>query len=67
MLFFSLERGFLFKLILFVWFFTQDAFFASEARTFSMEETDSLFFRRSVCLFIPPANTVRQTTTYMYY
>ena len=32
-----------------------------------MDETDSIFFRRSVYSFIPPTNAINQITVYMYY
>ena len=38
-------------------------FFASGARTFHMDKTDSIFFRRPVSLFILPTNTINPITT----
>ena len=67
MIFFFLKREFLFKLILFVCsFYTRHFFFASLARTFNIDETDSIVFRRPISVFIPPTNTINQITTYMY-
>ena len=66
MIFFFLEREFLFKLILFVCsFYTRHFFFASLARTFNIDETDSIVFRRPISVFIPPTNTMNQITTYV--
>ena len=48
MLFFSLKRRLLFKLILLFPLSIQDTFSASRARPFNMDETDSIFFECSV-------------------
>ena len=69
-LFSFLERRLCLKrsLILFVCsLYKRHFFFASRAKTFNMDETDSIVFRRSVYLFILPTNAISQITTYMYY
>ena len=49
MIFFSLQRGFLCKFILFdCSFYTRHSFFVSGARTFNMDERDRIAFRHSV-------------------